>query len=285
MLCSKGLRRELTTLLTTFGIPTLLTLSSPSLAIASPALADRHSFKARDGENYTVFEHAATRATMSFVTNSGNCETTPGVNQYFGYHTAWRRQIPCPYSRRRSSPHGLKLSITMTELETSWKSLSCCTEPSPGGDDKCPQRTGGVGSLRLKREAGFDECRSLALLVMTEGEYKILRQRDWHYSPEEEETIIDWFPRASLFLAIGFRGAFATSTESNSTMRYPPISDNRHVAARAVSFSVKMFDHVEVLEEAREMQTALTRGPYSCYRSVRAKNIQAARAFERQLSL
>jgi hypothetical protein len=54
---------------------------------------------------------------------------------------------------------------------------------------------------------------------VTEGESKILRQRDWHYSPEEEETIIDWFPYASLFLVIGFCGAFATSTEGNSTMR------------------------------------------------------------------
>ena len=39
----------------------------------------------RSGTNYTVFEHAATGATLDFVTNSGICETTPGVNQYSGY--------------------------------------------------------------------------------------------------------------------------------------------------------------------------------------------------------
>jgi hypothetical protein len=70
-----------------FGIPTLfkLALASASLAIASPEIVDRHSFEVRDGVNHTVFEHAATGAKMSFVTNSGICETTPGVNQYSGY--------------------------------------------------------------------------------------------------------------------------------------------------------------------------------------------------------
>jgi hypothetical protein len=65
-----------------------MTLASTSLAIALPVPTDRRSFEPRDGENYTVFEHAATRAMMSFVTNSGNYETTPGVNQYSGYLTA-----------------------------------------------------------------------------------------------------------------------------------------------------------------------------------------------------
>ena len=46
---------------------------------------DKRSFVERDGTNYTVFEHAATGAKMQFVTNSGICETTPGVNQYSGY--------------------------------------------------------------------------------------------------------------------------------------------------------------------------------------------------------
>jgi len=68
-----------------FGISSLLTLVSATLAIASPILDDRRSFKVKDGVNYTVFEHAATGATLSFVTNSGVCETTPGVNQYSGY--------------------------------------------------------------------------------------------------------------------------------------------------------------------------------------------------------
>ena len=33
----------------------------------------------------TVFEHAATKSSLEYVTNSGICETTPGVNQYSGY--------------------------------------------------------------------------------------------------------------------------------------------------------------------------------------------------------
>ncbi|KAI0000718.1 putative carboxypeptidase S1 [Xylariaceae sp. FL0662B] len=39
----------------------------------------------RNGISYNVFEHRATGSKMSFVKNSGICETTPGVNQYSGY--------------------------------------------------------------------------------------------------------------------------------------------------------------------------------------------------------
>ncbi|KAF2156758.1 carboxypeptidase-like protein S1 [Myriangium duriaei CBS 260.36] len=56
-----------------------------SLVAASPILKDKRSFVERDGTNFTVFEHAATGAKLEFVTNSGICETTPGVNQYSGY--------------------------------------------------------------------------------------------------------------------------------------------------------------------------------------------------------
>lgn len=60
-----------------------------SLAIGSPvpgdAPKDKRSFVERDGTNFTVFEHAASGAKMEFVTNSGICETTKGVNQYSGY--------------------------------------------------------------------------------------------------------------------------------------------------------------------------------------------------------
>lgn len=66
-----------------------LLLSSYSLAFPVPsddeAPKDKRSFVERDGTNFTVFEHAATGAKMEFVTNSGICETTPGVNQYSGY--------------------------------------------------------------------------------------------------------------------------------------------------------------------------------------------------------
>lgn len=37
------------------------------------------------GVDLTVFKHAGTNATLEYVTNSGICETTPGVNQYSGY--------------------------------------------------------------------------------------------------------------------------------------------------------------------------------------------------------
>ena len=65
-------------------------LALTSFALASPLpndpeAKDKRSFVERDGTNYTVFEHAATGAKLEFVTNSGICETTPGVNQYSGY--------------------------------------------------------------------------------------------------------------------------------------------------------------------------------------------------------
>lgn len=46
---------------------------------------DKRSLVERDGVNYNVFEDTATGARIEFVTNSGICETTPGVNQYSGY--------------------------------------------------------------------------------------------------------------------------------------------------------------------------------------------------------
>ncbi|CAM1510219.1 Fc.00g005540.m01.CDS01 [Cosmosporella sp. VM-42] len=38
-----------------------------------------------EGIELTVFEHRATGSSLEYVTNSGVCETTPGVNQYSGY--------------------------------------------------------------------------------------------------------------------------------------------------------------------------------------------------------
>lgn len=45
----------------------------------------KRSTEIRDGVEHTVFKHEDTGATLDFVTNSGVCETTPGVNQYSGY--------------------------------------------------------------------------------------------------------------------------------------------------------------------------------------------------------
>ena len=65
-------------------VTALLSLASVTLATPAPKV-DKRSFVERDGQNFTVFEHAATGAKMEFVTNSGICETTKGVNQYSGY--------------------------------------------------------------------------------------------------------------------------------------------------------------------------------------------------------
>ncbi|KAH8885870.1 putative carboxypeptidase S1 [Thozetella sp. PMI_491] len=45
----------------------------------------RYNTKDEQGTEFTVFEHAATNTQLKFVTNSGICETTPGVNSYSGY--------------------------------------------------------------------------------------------------------------------------------------------------------------------------------------------------------
>lgn len=73
----------------------LIVLASLTLSSALPAqdygrdtapeLRGKRSFVKRDGVDHTIFEHEATGAKIDFVTNSGICETTPGVNQYSGY--------------------------------------------------------------------------------------------------------------------------------------------------------------------------------------------------------
>ena len=82
-----------------FGISSLLTLALATFTIASPALVDRRTFEVKNGVNYTVFEHVATGSKLSFVTNSGVCETTPGVNQYSGYFSVGTNMVnytsPC----------------------------------------------------------------------------------------------------------------------------------------------------------------------------------------------
>ena len=63
-------------------------LSFALSALAAPVPepnANRVSYMQKDGVKYTVFDHAATGASLQYVTNSGICETTPGVNQYSGY--------------------------------------------------------------------------------------------------------------------------------------------------------------------------------------------------------
>lgn len=73
-----------------FSTGTLLNLALGGIIFASPLPSDstsqdKRSLVERDGVTYNVFEHKATGAKMEFITNSGICETTPGVNQYSGY--------------------------------------------------------------------------------------------------------------------------------------------------------------------------------------------------------
>jgi hypothetical protein len=64
-------------------------LLQPFHVLARPSANDdaegKRSSEERDGVKRTIFEHRATGSKMDFVTNSGVCETTEGVNQYSGY--------------------------------------------------------------------------------------------------------------------------------------------------------------------------------------------------------
>ena len=72
-------------------LETILALAAlPAFASAAPSevpahLKGKRSSYIDNGVERTVFEHAATGAKIDFVTNSGICETTAGVNQYSGY--------------------------------------------------------------------------------------------------------------------------------------------------------------------------------------------------------
>jgi hypothetical protein len=71
-----------------FWISSLLTLAFTTFTIAASLPPDNQtSSELKNGPNYTTIEHEATGSKLSFVTNSGVCETTPGVNQYSGYLT------------------------------------------------------------------------------------------------------------------------------------------------------------------------------------------------------
>ena len=97
-----------------FGISSLLTLALATFTIASPALVDRRSFEVTNGVNYTVFEHAATASKLSFVTNSGVCETTPGVNQYSGYFSVGTNMV------NNSSFRDILLQLTRSQNMWFW---------------------------------------------------------------------------------------------------------------------------------------------------------------------
>jgi hypothetical protein len=87
-----------------FGFSSILTLASATFAIASLDLVNRRSFLVKDDVNYTVFDHATTGAKLSFVTNSGICETTPGVNQYSGYLSVGTNMVSNPSLCKAAPP-------------------------------------------------------------------------------------------------------------------------------------------------------------------------------------
>ncbi|KAH8664632.1 carboxypeptidase-like protein S1 [Xylariales sp. PMI_506] len=73
-------------------VAALLLAVGAKLAAAAPSaqeapVLDKRYIEVRDDVTYNVFEHAATGSKLSYVTNSGICETTPGVNQVSGYIT------------------------------------------------------------------------------------------------------------------------------------------------------------------------------------------------------
>lgn len=80
-----------------FLLPIFVLAGFAAAAPTEPTLKDKRSFVERDGVNYTVFEHAATGAKLEFVTNSGICETTPGVNQYSGYLSVGTNMNMCKF--------------------------------------------------------------------------------------------------------------------------------------------------------------------------------------------
>ncbi|KAK8036304.1 hypothetical protein PG993_008918 [Apiospora rasikravindrae] len=66
------------------GLSVILATLAAALPSSTSHLDKRYTEK-RNGINYNVFEHADTGSKLSFVNNSGICETTSGVNQYSGY--------------------------------------------------------------------------------------------------------------------------------------------------------------------------------------------------------
>ncbi|KAH8886329.1 carboxypeptidase-like protein S1 [Thozetella sp. PMI_491] len=94
--------------------PSVALLGLATLTAAAPAELKNKRYMTRDehGTEFTVFEHAATGAKLSFVTNSGICETTPGVNSYSGYLTVGTNMnMWFWFFESRSSPTTAPLSL------------------------------------------------------------------------------------------------------------------------------------------------------------------------------
>lgn len=65
----------------------LIALAGLGAALPQDAATNKQYKRTEHDVEYNVFEHAATGTSLKYVSNSGICETTPGVNQYSGYQT------------------------------------------------------------------------------------------------------------------------------------------------------------------------------------------------------
>lgn len=61
-----------------------LSITLAALAASHPDLA-LDTYATKEGVSHTTITDRTTNVTLDYVTNSGVCETTPGVNQYSGY--------------------------------------------------------------------------------------------------------------------------------------------------------------------------------------------------------
>ena len=67
------------------GLSAALCCSASAATIPTPRADALYATEQRDGVVHSIWEDPASGATVSFVNNSGICETTPGVNHYAGY--------------------------------------------------------------------------------------------------------------------------------------------------------------------------------------------------------
>lgn len=68
------------------GLSTAATWHKPQTLAPKTTRSNANIFKReQNGITYNVFEHRSTNSTLSFVQDSGICETTPGVTTYSGY--------------------------------------------------------------------------------------------------------------------------------------------------------------------------------------------------------
>lgn len=82
----KSIRSALGLLLALPALSTATTWHTPaSVPPRSSGSNDKIFKREQNGVTYNVFEHRDTNSTLSFVQDSGICETTPGVTTYSGY--------------------------------------------------------------------------------------------------------------------------------------------------------------------------------------------------------